>query len=79
VLTFTRPRGYFGVPRDTFSFDGISPPPGVPAGVAGVAQSRLKLAAAPQRPVVAEFNGERIVGRSWPAAENRVVLIELHQ
>ncbi len=79
VLTFTRPRGYFGVPRDTFSFDGTSPPPGVPAGVAGVAQSKLRLGAAPARPVVAEFNGERIVGRSWPAAENRVVLIELHQ
>jgi triacylglycerol lipase len=79
VLTFTRPRGYFGVPRDTFSFDGISPPPGVPAGVAGVAQSKLKLAAGPVRPVVAEFNGERIVGRAWPAAENRVVFIELHQ
>ncbi len=79
VLTFTRPRGYFGVPRDTFSFDGISPPPGVPPGVAGVAQSKLKLAAGPVRPVVAEFNGERIVGRAWPAAENRVVLIELHQ
>ena len=79
VLTFTRPRGYFGVPRDTFSFDGISPPPGVPTGVAGVAQSKVKPAAAPARPVVAEFNGERIVGRTWPAAENHVVLIELHQ
>jgi triacylglycerol lipase len=51
----------------------------VPAGVAGVAQSKLKLAAGPVRPVVAEFNGERIVGRAWPAAENRLVLIELHQ
>ena len=79
VLSFTRPRGYFGVPRDTFSFDGISPPPGVPPGVAGVAQSKLKLADAPARAIVAEFNGERIVGRAWPAAENRVVLIELHQ
>jgi hypothetical protein len=79
VLTFTRPRGYFGVPRDTMSFDGASPPPGVPAGVAGVAQSKLRLAAGPARPVVAEFNGERIVGRNWPVAENRVVLIELHQ
>jgi triacylglycerol lipase len=79
VLTFTRPRGYFGVPRDTLRFDGISPPPGVPAGVAGVSQSRIKVAATPARPVVAEFNGERIAGRNWPAAENRVVLIELHQ
>ena len=79
VVTFTRPRGYFGVPRDRISIDGISPPPGVPAGVAGVAQSKLKLDAAPPRPVVAEFNGERIVGRTWPAADNQVVLIELHQ
>ena len=79
VVTFTRPRGYFGVPRDQLSLDGISPAPGVPAGVAGVSQSKLKLAAGPARPVVAEFNGERIVGRAWPAAENRVVLIELHQ
>ena len=79
VVTFSRPRGYFGVPRDTMSFDGTSPPPGVPAGVAGVAQSKLKLAAGTARPVVAEFNGERIVGRAWPAAENHVVLIELHQ
>lgn len=46
------------------SLDGISPPPGVPTGVAGVAQSRLRLPAAPARPVAAEFNGERIVGRS---------------
>jgi triacylglycerol lipase len=29
--------------------------------------------------VVGEFNGERIVGRAWPAAENRVVLLELQQ
>ncbi|KNZ33764.1 MAG: twin-arginine translocation pathway signal [Methylibium sp. NZG] len=79
VLTFTRPRGYFGVPRDRLSLDGASPPPGVPAGVAGVSQSTLRLAAAPPRSVVAEFNGERIVGRTWPVAENRVVLIELHQ
>ena len=79
VVTFTRPRGYFGVSRDTMSLDGTSPPPGVPAGVAGVAQSKLKPAAEPMRPVVAEFNGERIVGRTWPAAENHMVLIELHQ
>ena len=76
VVTFTRPRGYFGVGRDTMSFDGTSPPPGVPAGVAGVAQSKLKQAAAPARAVVAEFNGERIVGRSWAAGENRVVVLE---
>jgi hypothetical protein len=46
--------------------------------VAGVAVSKLKLPAGPQRPVAAAFNGERIVGRSWPAGENRVVFLELH-
>jgi hypothetical protein len=30
------------------------------------------------RAVVAEFNGERIVVRSWPASENRVVIAEFH-
>jgi triacylglycerol lipase len=79
VVTFTRPRGYFGVPRDSLSFDGNSPAPDVPPGVAGVAQSKLKVMVAPTRPVVAEFNGERIVGRAWPAADNHVVFIELHQ
>jgi triacylglycerol lipase len=27
--------------------------------------------------VVAEFNGERVVGRSWPAANGHVSLLEL--
>ncbi len=84
VLVFTRPRGYFGIPRDRVVFDGISPPPGVPAGgVAGIASSRLRLAAGAGRPVVGEFDSgplhERIVARAWPAAENHLVVLELHQ
>ena len=43
---------------------------------AGVASSHIK-PAVPARPVVAEFNGERVVGRSWPAAENHVTVLEL--
>jgi triacylglycerol lipase len=78
VVTLTRPRGYFGLPRDTITLDGKAPP-GVPQGVAGVSVSKLKLTEAPGRAVVGEFNGERIVGRAWPAAENRVVLLELQQ
>lgn len=78
VVVFRRPRGYFGWPRDRLSLDGQSPPPGVAAGVAGVAESRITLAALPQRAVVAEFNGERIVGRNWPASDNHVVQFELH-
>jgi len=57
------------------SFDGQRPPPGAVPG-AGVASSRIKPAGAP-RAVVAEFNGERITGRLWPAAEQRVSVLEL--
>jgi triacylglycerol lipase len=78
VLSFARPRGYFGLPRDRIVFDGQSPPPGVPAGVAAVAVSRITVPALPQRAVVAEFNGERIVGRNWPVADKHVVQLELH-
>jgi hypothetical protein len=79
VVTLTRPRGYFGLPRDTIVFDGQNPAPGIPPGGAGLAQSKLKIPAGPLRAVPAEFNGERIVGRNWPAAENRVVFLELHR
>ncbi len=78
VLTFTRPRGYFGLPRDQVVFDGQDPAPGLPRGVAGLSVSKIKLPAGPQRAVVARFNGQTLVGRNWPAADNHLVLIELH-
>jgi hypothetical protein len=77
VITMTRPRGYFGLGRDTMSLDGKAPP-GVPAGVAGVAAAKLKLNEPGVRGVVAVFNNERIVVRSWPLSENRVVFAEFH-
>lgn len=78
VVTLTRPRGYFGIPRDQIELDGKSPPGGIPPGVAGVSTAKLKVLDSPNRAVAGEFNGERIVGRAWPAAENRVVFLELH-
>ncbi len=82
VVTFTRPRGYFGLPRDTLSFDGQLPP-GIPPGVAGVSSSKLKLTDAADRPIAGDFRSgelaERVVGRVWPAAENHMVVLELHQ
>jgi pimeloyl-ACP methyl ester carboxylesterase len=77
VVTLSRPRGYFGIPRDQISLDGKSPPGGIPPGVAGVSAAKLKLLDAPDRAVTGEFNGERIVGRAWPAADNHVVFLEL--
>ena len=76
VVTMTRPRGYFGLPRDVILLDGQQPadiPPGVPA----VWHTKLKLPTADPRPIVAEFNLERIVARPWPAKENHVAIAEL--
>ena len=67
-----------GVPRDEVSLDGRNPPPGIPPGVAGVSTSKLVLREAVARPVVGEFNGERILGRLWPAVDNHLVTLELH-
>jgi hypothetical protein len=77
ILLFTRPRGYFDAERDAMQFDGQSPPPGVPATGAGIASSTLKLAAPTGRAVPAEFNGERLVGRTWSAVGQHVVVLEL--
>jgi pimeloyl-ACP methyl ester carboxylesterase len=78
IVTLTRPRGYFGVPRDNIVLDGTSPPAGIPQGVAGVSVARVRLDPAAPRAVSAAFNGERIVGRTWPTRLNHVVLLELH-
>ncbi|MBS7806611.1 twin-arginine translocation pathway signal [Variovorax sp. PCZ-1] len=79
IVNFTRPRGYFDADRDTVSFDGVSPPPGIAKGVgAGLAASKIKLPAGAQRSISAEFNGQKLVGRTWPAAQQRVSLLELH-
>ncbi|MFY9511798.1 MAG: twin-arginine translocation pathway signal, partial [Rubrivivax sp.] len=79
VVTLVRPRGYFGLPRDSIVFDGAAPP-GVPPGVAGVAASRLRLKDS-GRSVVADYSSgalrERLAGIAWPAAENRLVVLEL--
>jgi len=77
VVTMTRPRGYFDVQRDRMSLDS-APLPGVPPGVPGVSSATLLLPAGPPRTVVAEFNGERIAVRTWPAAANEAAVAELH-
>lgn len=76
VVTFSRPRGYFDPPRDQMKLDGQTTLPGVTAG-AGSASARIRLASAESRPIQAEFNGERLTGRTWPARENRLVILEL--
>jgi hypothetical protein len=77
VVLMTRPRGYFGLPRDVVLLDGKEPTdvkPGVPTD----SVSTLRLSAADVgRSVTAQFNEERIVARAWPASENRIAVAEL--
>jgi triacylglycerol lipase len=75
IVTMTRPRGYLDPARDKMAFDGQTPPPGAVLG-AGVANSKIKPDGLP-RTVTAEFNGERVTGRSWPASENHLSILEL--
>jgi pimeloyl-ACP methyl ester carboxylesterase len=77
VVLMTRPRGYFGLPRDVVLFDGKEPAD-VKSGVPTDAASTLRVSAADVgRPIVALFNQERIVARAWPASENRIAVAEL--
>jgi hypothetical protein len=76
LVSFVRPRGYFDPPRDTMRLDGKTSLPGVPPG-AGVASSKLRLDDKTQRSVAAEFNGERLVGLTWPLAEGHTTVLEL--
>ena len=76
VVMMSRPRGYFGLPRDIVVLDGREPAdikPGVPTD--SLATVRLTPAEV-GRSVVALCNEERLVARAWPTAENRITLAE---
>ncbi len=77
IVVMTRPRGYFGMGRDRMSQDG-KPPGGVNPDVAGVSAAKLKIFARTARPIVNEFNQEKIAVQQWPANENRIVYAEFH-
>ena len=77
VVIMSRPRGYFGLPRDIVSLDGREPAD-VKSGVPTDTSTTLRLPAADVgRRVIGLFNEERIVARTWPAAENRIAVAEL--
>jgi len=77
VVILSRPRGYFGLPRDIVLLDGKQPAD-VKAGVPTDSISTLRLPAAEAgRAVAGQFHEERIVARAWPASENRIAVAEL--
>ena len=77
IVIMTRPRGYFGLTRDIVLLDGKEPAD-VKTGVPTDSTATLRLPATEVgRRVVGLFNEERIVARTWPAAENRIAVVEL--
>lgn len=77
VVLMSRPRGYFGLPRDVVLIDGKEPID-VKTGVPTDSVTTLRLPATEAgRAVTAMFNQERIVARAWPASENRIAVAEL--
>ncbi|MGJ4890342.1 hydrolase [Bradyrhizobium sp. HKCCYLRH3099] len=77
IVIMSRPRGYFGLPRDIVLLDGKEPGD-VQKGVPTDAATTLRLPAGDiGRSVIGLFNQERIAARLWPASEGRIALIEL--
>ena len=76
IVRMDRPRGYFGLPRDVVLLDG-NEPADIPHGVPVAWHTTLRLPALEDRPIVGEFNEERIVGRPWPAKEGHMTILEL--
>ncbi|MET0963005.1 MAG: alpha/beta fold hydrolase [Noviherbaspirillum sp.] len=76
IVLLTRPRGYLDAARDRILLDGRAPG-GLPARGGMLATSKLLLQEESPRAVPAEFNGERLAGRSWSAADGHVTVLEL--
>lgn len=76
LVILTRPRGYFGLERDTVLLDGTVPP-GITPGIPNVSSAKRSFPGEGQRTVTALFNAETIAARTWPASENRLSVIEL--
>jgi pimeloyl-ACP methyl ester carboxylesterase len=76
VVRMDRPRGYFGLPRDIVLLDGKEPSD-IPHGVPDVWHTYVRLPAFEDRPIIGEFNEERIVARAWPAKDGHITIVEL--
>jgi hypothetical protein len=76
IVMMSRPRGYFGIPRDVVILDGKEPDD-VKSGVPTDSTTTLRLTSFADRAIVGEFNLERVAARPWPARENHISIIEL--
>jgi pimeloyl-ACP methyl ester carboxylesterase len=78
VVTLTRPRGYLGHGRDTFTIDG-KVPGGVPAGVPTASEAKARFPEGPPRSVRVVLNGEALGVLTYPLDGGHVVIAEFHR
>ena len=76
IVTLTRARGYLDAGRDRMQFDG-KPVAGLPPAGAVLAESTLKLPEQRARTISALFNGERLLGRTWRAADKHLTTLAI--
>jgi pimeloyl-ACP methyl ester carboxylesterase len=83
IVQMVRPRGYLDPSKHHIEFDDQSPPPGiVVTRVSALDSSQINLTRLQNRSISAEFHTEaieRVVGRTWPAKENHLVVLEITQ
>ena len=77
IVTLVRPRGYLAHGRDVFTIDGTEPP-GVDGGVPAVDSVTKRFDAGPARSVPVRLNGEQMTVRTFPLAEDQIVVAEFH-
>ncbi len=77
IVTMTRPRGYFGHGRDTFTMDGRVPD-GIAPGVPTTSEATRVFTDPDGRSVEVVFNDETLTVRTAPLAEGHVVIAEFH-
>ena len=76
AVAMTRPRGYLGHGRDTFTIDG-KVPDGINEGVPGTSAAAMAVAE-PGKPIVVVLNEERLTVRSEAPASGHLALAEFH-
>lgn len=76
AVAMTRPRGYLGHGRDTFTIGG-KVPDGVNEGVPGTASAAMAVAE-PGKPIVVVLNDERLTIRGEVPASGHVAVAEFH-
>ena len=76
AVSMTRPRGYLGHGRDTFTIDGKAPD-GVNEGVPGTSAATMTFAEA-GKPVAVVLNAEKLLVRSEAPSAGHVAIAEFH-